>query len=174
MTKQNFCRLCHQLVASLLAALLTITQRYALGMKWLSSMLSMGRTVLSSSSTVIGNSAFFIAQTNSSQPVHHLTHVVWYRAPAGVLFRPYDLLVTTREEVGPEYFTISATGVMHIKKGEQSSFTSLGEWMKDEAMFNLISKIKYFRTYLIGRCFRRWHKVCCVDYSMPQLPVAKA
>lgn len=27
-------------------------------------------------------------------------------------------------------------------------------------MFNLISKIKYFRTYLIGRCFRRWHKVC--------------
>lgn len=89
-----------------------------------------------------------------------------YRAPAGVLFRPYDLLVTTREEVGPEYFTISATGVMHIKKGEQSSFTSLGDWMKDEAMFNLISKIKYFRTYLIGRCFRRWHKVCCLKFSM--------
>lgn len=82
------------------------------------------------------------------------------RAPAGVLFRPYDLLVTTREEAEPEYFTISATGVMHIKKGEQSAFTSLGDWMKDEAMFNLISKIKYFRTYLIGRCFRRWHKVC--------------
>ncbi len=82
------------------------------------------------------------------------------RAPAGVLFRPYDLLVTTREEAEHEYFTISATGVMHIKKGEQSTFTSLGDWMKDEAMFNLISKIKYFRTYLIGRCFRRWHKVC--------------
>ena len=130
----------------------------------------MGRTVPSSSSTAIGNSAVFIAQTNSSHPVHHLMHVFWYRAPAGVLFRPYDLLVTTREEVGPEYFTISATGVMHIKKGEQSSFTSLGDWMKDEAMFNLISKIKYFRTYLIGRCFRRWHKVCCLKRSMPQLP----
>ena len=88
------------------------------------------------------------------------------RAPAGVLFRPYDLLVTTREEVGAEYFTISATGVMHIKKGEQSSFTSLGNWMKDEAMFNLISKIKYFRTYLIGRCFRRWHKVCCLKSNL--------
>ena len=75
------------------------------------------------------------------------------------MFRPYDLLVTTREDAEAEYFTISATGVMHIKKGEQSSFTSLGDWMKDEAMFNLISKIKYFRTYLIGRCFRRWHKV---------------
>ena len=76
-----------------------------------------------------------------------------------MLFRPYDLVVVTREEIDPEYFTISATGVMHIKKGEQSVFTLLGDWMRDEAMFNLISKIKFFRTYLIGRCFRRWHKV---------------
>lgn len=58
---------------------------------------------------------------------------------------------------------------MHIKKGEQSSFTSLGDWMKDEAMFNLISQIKYFRTYLIGRCFRRWHKVYCLECSMTQM-----
>lgn len=55
---------------------------------------------------------------------------------------------------------------MHIKKGEQSVFTLLGDWMRDEAMFNLISKIKFFRTYLIGRCFRRWHKVhTCFDLA---------
>ena len=81
------------------------------------------------------------------------------RARLSVLFRPYDLVVVRREEIEPEYFTISATGVMHIRKGVQSDFTPLGEWMREKTMFDLISKIKYFRTYLVGRCFRRWKQV---------------
>lgn len=32
-------------------------------------------------------------------------------------FRPYDLLVVRREEVRDEYYTVSATGVTHIRKG---------------------------------------------------------
>ena len=34
-------------------------------------------------------------------------------------FRPYDLLVVRRQKIGSEYFTVSATGVMRIKRGVQ-------------------------------------------------------
>lgn len=34
-------------------------------------------------------------------------------------FRPYDLMVVPRTKAGPEYFTISATGVMRVRKGIQ-------------------------------------------------------
>ncbi|KAK9828903.1 hypothetical protein WJX72_002692 [[Myrmecia] bisecta] len=80
------------------------------------------------------------------------------RADAGRFFRPYDLVVVRREDVEPEHFNISAAGVMHIRKGMQSEFTPLGEWMRESALFSLLTKINYFKTYLIGRCFRRWHK----------------
>lgn len=38
-------------------------------------------------------------------------------APAGLLFRPYDLVVVRREEAGDYYYTMSATGVMRMQKG---------------------------------------------------------
>ncbi|GLC47993.1 hypothetical protein PLESTB_000047400 [Pleodorina starrii] len=80
------------------------------------------------------------------------------RAPEGVRFRPYDLLVVQRQKIGPEYFTVSATGVMRIKRGVQAEFTPLSEWVREKTLFDLISAIGFFRNYLTGRCFRRWLK----------------
>lgn len=42
-----------------------------------------------------------------------------YRAPEVKRFRPYDLMVVPRTKAGPEYFTISATGVMRVRRGVQ-------------------------------------------------------
>lgn len=58
----------------------------------------------------------------------------------------------------PEYFTVSATGVMRIRHGVQSEFTTLAEWVREKTLFDLISSINFFKHYLTGRCFRRWHK----------------
>ncbi|KXZ55711.1 DHC8 protein [Gonium pectorale] len=80
------------------------------------------------------------------------------RAPDGMRFRPYDLLVVRRQKIGPEYFTVSATGVMRIKRGVQAEFTPLAEWVREKTLFDLISAIGFFRNYLTGRCFRRWLK----------------
>ncbi|KAG2451278.1 hypothetical protein HYH02_003884 [Chlamydomonas schloesseri] len=80
------------------------------------------------------------------------------RAPEGMRFRPYDLLVVRRQKIGPEYFTVSATGVMRIKRGVQAEFTPLAEWVREKTLFDLISAIGFFRNYLTGRCFRRWLK----------------
>lgn len=42
-----------------------------------------------------------------------------YRAQQHARFRPYDLVVVGRQEVGSDYFTMSATGVMHVVQGCQ-------------------------------------------------------
>ena len=41
------------------------------------------------------------------------------RPPEGARYRPYDLVVVPRQEVRDEYLTVSATGVVRIRKGAQ-------------------------------------------------------
>jgi hypothetical protein len=57
----------------------------------------------------------------SSRPARfdQLTHPPDRRQPEAARFRPYDLAVVAREEARDEYFTVSATGVVRIRTGEQ-------------------------------------------------------
>lgn len=55
-----------------------------------------------------------------------MMYLLLHRAPEGVRFRPYDLLVVQRQKIGPEYFTVSATGVMRIKRGVQVGRKGVG------------------------------------------------
>eukprot|EP00878_Enallax_costatus_P031474 GHUV01034420.1.p1 GENE.GHUV01034420.1~~GHUV01034420.1.p1 ORF type:complete len:647 (+),score=200.09 GHUV01034420.1:874-2814(+) len=82
------------------------------------------------------------------------------RAPEGVRFRPYDLIVVPREGLGryPEYFTMSANGVMTIRKGIQADFVPLSAWVRQTSLFDLVSNIGFYKNYITGRAFRRWHK----------------
>lgn len=93
-----------------------------------------------------------------------LASLLWSacRAPEGVHFRPYDLNVVPRERISrcSEYFTMSANGVMAIRKGVQAEFVALEAWVRQSSLFDLVSNIGFFKNYLTGRAFRRWHKVC--------------
>jgi hypothetical protein len=81
------------------------------------------------------------------------------RAKEALRLRPYDLVVVKRQKVDAEYFTVSATGVMRIRKGVQAEFTPLAEWVREKTLFDLLSSISFFKNYLIGKCFRKWHQV---------------
>jgi dynein heavy chain len=86
------------------------------------------------------------------------------------LFRPYDLTVVVDEkELRDEYFTVSAQGVVHIcpEKGVPgkkiskfdavpTEFFSLSDWMQQSTMFNVLTSMKYFKHYLIGKVFGLW------------------
>ncbi|CAD7701710.1 unnamed protein product, partial [Ostreobium quekettii] len=85
------------------------------------------------------------------------------RADTGVLFRPYDLVVASSETLQPEYFTVSATGVMRIKEGVHAEFTPLYEFVRHKTIFGLLTIIRFFKCYLVGKFFRRWHKVRYAD-----------
>jgi dynein heavy chain len=67
--------------------------------------------------------------------------------------------VVPRLEVQLEHFVVSATGVMVVQNGAQAEFTPLAQWTRHKVLFDLTTRIGYFRNYLTGRCFRRWLKV---------------
>jgi dynein heavy chain len=95
----------------------------------------------------------FFARYGDSCPVKfvHLS-----RAPEGKRFRPYDLVVVPESETGAEYFTMSGKGVVHIAPDAPSVFIPLSEWMRQSAMFNVLSSKHYFKHYLVGKALHRW------------------
>ena len=85
------------------------------------------------------------------------------------MFRPYDLLIMLDEKaLRDEYFTVSAQGVVHIipdkEKGRKvnkidaipTEFFSLSDWMQQSTMFNVLTSMKFFKHYLIGKVFNLW------------------
>ena len=73
-------------------------------------------------------------------------------------FLPYDLTVVSRDDVGSEYYTMSASGVVHMRSGSQSEFTPLGEWMREKSIFNILTRLKFFKYYIVYKTFKIWHK----------------
>ena len=78
------------------------------------------------------------------------------RAKTGRRFRPYDLVVVPKAEVEPEHFTMSASGLVHTAPNTASEFTPLSEWMRESTVYNVLSSIKFFKHYLVFKCFRAW------------------
>lgn len=110
----------------------------------------------------------FFAQHGNATPIKFLN--CNRAAVPPQLFRPYDLTVAFDEkELRDEYFTISAQGVVHIcpektvpgKKVSKfdnvpTEFFSLSDWMQQSTMFNVLTSMKYFKHYLIGKVFGLW------------------
>ena len=73
-------------------------------------------------------------------------------------YDPYDLVVVSRNRVRREHFVISVFGVLYVKPVGESELISLGQWYREAVVFKTISKIKYFRNYLVFKAFSRWKK----------------
>ena len=111
----------------------------------------------------------FFAKYGSNMPIKFLNCNRKEVGPAE--FRPYDLVTTQtqdRKELNQEYFTISAQGVVQVfqdknekikgakKNHVPTEFLSLPEWMQQSTMFNVLTSMKFFKHYLIGKVFRLW------------------
>lgn len=56
-------------------------------------------------------------------------------------FRPYDLVGVPSNELGSEYYTLSADGLVQVNSGLQPSvFIPLHEWMQHSTIFNLVRR----------------------------------
>lgn len=42
----------------------------------------------------------------------------------------------------------------------QAEFTPLDTWVRHSSLFDLLTNIGFYRNFLAGRAFKRWHKVC--------------
>eukprot|EP00760_Papus_ankaliazontas_P026612 PhM_4_TR3056/c0_g1_i1/m.97803/K10408/DNAH; dynein heavy chain, axonemal len=77
----------------------------------------------------------------------------------GARFRPYDLHVVPRGYQDPqEYFVVSATGVVCMQHGQPSEVVGLSSWMRESSLFNVISRIHFFRKYLCLKAFDQWRR----------------
>lgn len=99
------------------------------------------------------------------------------------IFRPYDLVVIPHKELGDlnknDYYTVSANGIVHVytEKRKKSSFllfyalsnlsldeesdvstefVSLTQWMHESKMFDIVSKIDFFKNFTTGKIFKIW------------------
>ncbi|OMJ81043.1 hypothetical protein SteCoe_18549 [Stentor coeruleus] len=100
----------------------------------------------------------FFAKNGNTTPVKFL---YCNKASANSkIFRPYDLVVVPEKEIHPEYFTISAQGVVHVmpktSEGSVTTFYSLADWMHQSKLFNLLTSMKFFKHYLNGKVFSLW------------------
>ena len=74
-------------------------------------------------------------------------------------YTPYDLAVVPKEHVenkDVEHYTVTSSGVVHIRPGVQSEFTPLGEWMRDASVFTLLRQMRFFKMYLVHKMFKFW------------------
>jgi dynein heavy chain len=80
------------------------------------------------------------------------------RAPPDSLntFMPYDLIKVSDDEVNPEYFTISASGIVHICPGQLAESISLVDWMHQSLMFRVLTSMVFFKYYIHKKVFTQW------------------
>ena len=71
-------------------------------------------------------------------------------------FAPYELEVVPEDRRNPEYFTISATGVVHVCPGQPCEYMSLAEWMHQSLMYSVLTSMNFFKFYLNRKVFARW------------------
>ena len=73
-------------------------------------------------------------------------------------WHPYELTVTLKTKVFPEYFIMSKFGILHIYPDGTSDFQHFAEWLREASMYTLLRQIEFFRDYKIRRAFQRWHQ----------------
>ena len=56
--------------------------------------------------------------------------------------------VIPEDKRNPEYFTISATGVVHICPGQPCEYMSLAEWMHQSLMYSVLTSMSFFKFYI--------------------------
>lgn len=93
------------------------------------------------------------AQHGASSTIKFV-HLV--RADTGKAFRPYDLLVQNPRDCGPDYFTMSSSGLVHVCPGQPSEFIPLSTWMQQATMFNMLRSLRFFKHYLPAKSFALW------------------
>ena len=76
--------------------------------------------------------------------------------PQGDNFNPYQLEVVDRQKVNTEHFTISSSGVVHVQSATHAEFTPLGEWIREQSIFNLLTQMKFFKYYIVNKMFKSW------------------
>eukprot|EP01065_Artemidia_motanka_P041381 TRINITY_DN5358_c0_g5_i2.p1 TRINITY_DN5358_c0_g5~~TRINITY_DN5358_c0_g5_i2.p1 ORF type:complete len:1991 (+),score=712.52 TRINITY_DN5358_c0_g5_i2:84-6056(+) len=71
-------------------------------------------------------------------------------------YRPYDLLVVLRGEQQPEHSVVSVGGIVHVRPFEPPELFAHEEWSREARLFDSLTRLHFFRTFLVYKAFRQW------------------
>ena len=71
-------------------------------------------------------------------------------------YDPYNLIEVPKEKINPEHFVISSHSILHVQANRPSESQPLAEWYKEACQFQAISKIGFFKNFLLSKMFRKW------------------
>ena len=57
-----------------------------------------------------------------------------------------------------EYFTISASGIVHVQPGQPSEFLSIPEWISESHYYNVVCSIGFFKHFISRKLFGSWRR----------------
>ncbi|KAK7008742.1 dynein heavy chain domain-containing protein 1, partial [Biomphalaria glabrata] len=84
-------------------------------------------------------------------------------------YRPYDLISVPKSKINPEHYVFTTFGAVHVYPDQPSESLTLAEWQRDAVLWGAISKIPFFKNYLINKMFYRWRKNCkLIDFQRKQ------
>lgn len=72
-------------------------------------------------------------------------------------YDPYNLIEVPKEKINQqEHFVISSHSILHVQANKPSESQPLADWYKEACQFQAISKIGFFKNFLIYKMFRKW------------------
>lgn len=69
---------------------------------------------------------------------------------------PYDLLVVEKNEVRPEHYTITYSGVVHTVPDGEGTVVSLGDFMREMTIFRMLRRMGHFKYHVQRKYFNFW------------------
>ncbi|XP_067889058.1 dynein heavy chain domain-containing protein 1 [Heterodontus francisci] len=73
-------------------------------------------------------------------------------------FRPYDLIVVSKDKLDSEHYVFSTFGVLFVSPSLGSEVMTLGEWQREAMLWRALTYVPFFRNYLLRKTFTRWYR----------------
>ncbi|XP_072179432.1 dynein heavy chain domain-containing protein 1-like [Diadema setosum] len=72
-------------------------------------------------------------------------------------FMPYELVMVPKAKANPnEHWIVSCFGIMHKVTGQPAESMNLYDWHREAVLWGIVSKIPFFKNYLVRKAFTRW------------------
>ena len=87
---------------------------------------------------------------------HLFIYMVYEKDKKDPYFSPYELVKVTSQEVGKDYFTMTASGVTHVMEDGETETYALDVWSRERFIYSGMRKLKFFSQYFIWKCMHNW------------------
>ncbi|CUE71257.1 dynein heavy chain, putative [Bodo saltans] len=115
--------------------------------------------------------SYYGRKKHAGTPTVKFVHMKRQPLVIGATYRPYDLVVVPADQCvnGEEHFVVSRTSVVQMlpavppvdgigRDQQPAQLQTVAQFTQESALFNIITKIRFFRLYLKQKMFSQWLK----------------